>query len=649
MIGKNGEAEIASHDCGTSQDPNQSAPIHDLSRHSSPSPDSLADTKTKRRRLDDTEPSITTLKTTFEQEAGNSMNSASSMQTPPPTSTSTSRRKSQHAQVARFVKESGEKGRRMSFPALAKMDNAEASTSQVDNSPQHFSALQFSPEAFGIQASGPATAPVYPQNKLFWDPEQSVDNMNLDLSLDDTFTSFSAQKALDPFISNHDGPTIDFPTSPAVNLLGANNENTAPFTTSTHIDSLGRSSSTAMARKPSRGNGVDPSLLFSSPGHASEASSMPSMSQRIQDDNLLPYAHQLRDAQMELETQMARKPKRKRCPETDSPAVKAALQTLRDDQSGFKRDLADNSSTSSVTQRPSSRTSLGRSKQRPVPLNSTVRGQRNTGQLQISQKEVPSHKRTSVTLTIDASGRAKTETKVIADEGKHSESALEMDSDRDSDSSSSSSHDEMVMSQTQSFAYPKVQKQPKMGRFTHKSHSHSQKSSYASTVASSSRPHADSESNMARSSSKLFDQPVVRNPNPRASLNAYDRDDESEAETIIDSDDDRGDAQSALKKALESRQNKRSQHPHGSQARNSYIENQDIYPSRRALPHPYYSIESRTPHHNGYKQPHNNTSPTTITDPDLATPSSGRSTFSSDAVRCVCHTTDDDGQLMVQW
>lgn len=63
------------------------------------------------------------------------------------------------------------------------------------------------------------------------------------------------------------------------------------------------------------------------------------------------------------------------------------------------------------------------------------------------------HKRTSVTLTIDASGRAKTETRVM-DESRPS-SRMEVDSDDDGKSISSSSSAGMAMSQPQSFACPR--------------------------------------------------------------------------------------------------------------------------------------------------------------------------------------------------
>lgn len=566
------------------------------------------------------------------------------MQTPPPTSTSASRRKAQQAQVARLVKESAEKGRRMSFPGVAKVDNVDAASPHVQESPNNFASLQFSPDGFGLQMSGPATAPVYPQHKLFWDPEQNGEAMHADFPMDDTFTAFGVQKNSESFGSHHIGGGISFPASPAFNLLGTRAEDPSPFT-SHHVESSTvAESSAAMVRKPSLRHVVNPSLLFSSPGRAAEASDMPPLSQEIQDDNLVPYAHQLRDAQLEMESQVSRKPKRKRGPETDSPAVKAALETLRDDHIAIRSDIAEDLNAIAANRRPLSRSSSSRPKVNTGGGQLSIRKQRSRSRLQAG-KSSQQHKRTSVTFTIDANGRAKTETKVLPDDTNQ---RMDVDSGEGSDSSSSSSNDDMIMSQNQSFSYPQKQKQPKMGRFIHNSHSHSQKSSYASTLGSGNNARSHSESKSRRPSSNLFIQSTVYDHHSRPSMNSRaEMEVESEAETVIDSEDDKGDAQSALKKVLQSRQKRDSRSSMVSAPKNLYTTQQRGYPPQQIPPHPYYMTESLTPTRR--HDPYSNISPTTITDPDLATPSTGHSNISNDSVRCLCQTSEDDGQLMIQW
>ncbi|CAF9907697.1 MAG: hypothetical protein ALECFALPRED_003761 [Alectoria fallacina] len=640
--GQDLETEIASHVHHLSPNPSLPLPPVEPSRQLTSSPNPSLTSEAKRRRLNTNESSVTPLKTGFDHSAGTAMNSAGSMQTPPPTSTSASRRKAQQAQVAKLVKESAEKGRRMSFPNVGKGEGAHGSTSQVEESPQQFPALQFSPEGFGYQMSGPATAPVYPQHKLFWDPEPGGDTMNIDFPMDDTFTTFGmgVQKILDPFVSPQDHTNgIQFPTSPGFNLISTRNDNLATYTSTSYAESP--SNTVTLARGKFAGNAVNPSLLFSSPGRAADVAAMPVVSQAIQDDLLRPYAHQMRDAQIELDMQLARKPKRKRVPETDdSPAVKAALVTLREDQtgrSGVERDHIDEIIEAKAIARSRSRNLYGHAKERQEAGSRSLQKQRSLSRLRDSQR-----KRSSVTLTIDASGRAKT---VVADDTKHaSRSGIPVDNEsEDSESDSSSSSAEMVTSQPQSFAFPSQrQKQPKLGRFFNDPKSHSQRSSYTSTLGSASNAQAPST---RRTSSNLHTQHSSHAYNGAGRTEV-----ESEAETIVDTDDDRGDAQSELKKVLQSRSQKVSKQAVRPESRDGFTGQRRAYPAQGGPLHPYYTTGSYTPGQHGHQDPYSNISPTTITDPDMSTPTTGReSNASGDSTRCVCHMTEDFGEVMIQW
>ena len=639
-IGQDIDTEIASHVHHLSPNPGLPLPPVEPSRQLSSSPNPASISETKRRRLSPDESSITPLKTGFDPSPGQTTNFAGSMQTPPPTSTSASRRKAQQAQVAELVKESAEKGRKMSFPDLARVEGTHGSISQAEESPQQFPALQFSPEGFGFPVSGPATAPVYPQHKLFWDADQGTDTMNIDFPMDDTFTAFGIgiQKSSDPFISTPDHTNgIQFPTSPAFNLITTSHDSIEKLTSSSHAESPSRT--VTSARGKFAGNVVNPSLLFSSPGRAAGIAPMPVASQAIEDETLRPYAHQLRDAQVELDMQLARKPKRKRVAEIDdSPAVKAALVTLRDDQAGVERDHIDDIIEAKAIARSRSRNSYGQARERKEIGSRSLQKRRSRSRLHDSQR-----KRSSVTLTIDASGRAKT---VVADDTrKTARSAKQADSDSESsESDSSSSSAEMVTSQPQSFALPSQRyKQPKLGRFFNDPKSHSQRSSYASTLGSASTAKAFSTQ---RTSSNL-----QKSHSSQTFVSADRAEVESEAETIIDTDDDRGDAQSELKKVLQSRsQNKTGKQAMRPQSRDDYTGQRRAYPSQGRSLHPYHTTGSHTPGHHRYQDPYSNISPTTITDPDLSTPSTGRdSNSSNDSTRCVCHMTEDFGEVMIQW
>lgn len=659
--GQDGEAEIASY--VHHQSPNPSLPLLPVepSRQLTSSPKASSATEAKRSRLQAFSSVTTPLGNRPDREAAPAMNSAGSIQTPPPTSTSSSRRKAQQAQVARMVKESAAKGvRKISAANMANADHSEVPLHQVEESPSQFPNLQFSPEEAGFHMSGPATAPVYPQNKLFWDPDQSTEHMNLEFPMDDTFTIFGMglQKHMDPFISvTGQASGIQFPNPPAFGIPGTAGHSMASITASSHAVSLNQtniSPTTAIMNQGSSrgkyaGTVVNPSLLFSSPGRASHDAEMPSSSHSIQHDALKPYAHQLRDAQIEKEMK-GRKSKRKRGPEVDSPAVKATLQALREDRDGSPISNATAESDAMQSFNGPVRGSSGLSGRRPGHHHSRQGGQESHGHLSRHGSHRQHDKRTAVTLTIDASGRAKTEATVLAEDAKPpSGSRMDVDSgSEDSESSSSSSSAGIAMSQQQSFNYqPQKHQQPKLQRFVNDPKSHSQRSSYASTLASTNASNKLPENLGKRAASTRLQTQTQKFSSHRGPQD----DDHSEAETIIDSEEEKGDAQSELKKVLQQRTNRNlSKLSSLPASRRSSAGQSRPYTSQAGPSHPYYTTHNMTPSPFDYQDPYSNISPTTITDPDLTTPSTGRdSTISSGSTRCICQISEGDGQLMVQW
>ena len=654
--GQDLEAQIASHVHHLSSNPNSPLPPVESAHRLASSPSA----KKVGHRI--SEPTLR-LDTSLDKDSTASMRSAGSMQTPPPTSTSASKRKAQQAQVAKLVQESAAKGRRLSSPNFAKQDNVGASTSQVETSPNLFPGLQFSPEVFGdFSITGPATAPVYPQHKLFWDTEQNTEEMNISFPTDDTFGfGISTQKTLDPFVSTFDQTAVshasipDFGTS-TVDVMGLPMSTT---TTSAHETSF-ISTSGLTEKQPSFGNAVNPSLLFSSPSQAPKPNDLPQL-QVSKSENLQPYAHQIRDAQLEKEFESTRRPKRRRGPEADSPAVKAALKALRDgrsESSGNEQIIRDDVDLPGSSRPRKTRVSSG------PPENHAHRRSSPTKQRSRSQAYPPNSSRqprrkSALTFMIDENGRAKTETRFVdEDGGPASENRMDVDStSQDSESSSSSSDSEdagMTISQHQSFNFPvQKPKQPKLGRFITDPKGHSQKSSYASTFASSST----SNSLPCRETSKRrvitdfampLDTRVQSNTNkfdftPSSAtvsdhLNGIDHDMESEAE----GEDAKGDAQSELKKIMQRRsRSKPAEQLQRSDSGRRLGTQYQAYPSYGTQIHPY--------HTGGYGRGQNtntNISPTTVIDPDFASPSTARTT---DSTRCVCHVTDTDDELMILW
>ena len=588
--------------------------------------------------------------------------SAASMQTPPPTSTSSSRRKVQEAQIARSFKESTSANEKnMSSPSFTHTNNTSNAFPQVEESPLHFQNLQFSPDGFTFPASGPATAPVYPQHKLFWDPEQNIDPMSMDLSMDDSFTDvgLGLQRQLQPFMSEH---TLSAGNQLSHHLAQENessgNLNIADFSTPRHSMALNQtniSPSTAiMTQGSSRGKfaatAVNPSLLFSSPNRPSRSSN-----QTVQDDVLKPYAHQLQDAEIEKELRN-KKTKRKRGVEVESPAVKAATLALREaeeESSQYSSDGVVPGTLGGPVRPPSQHSRRSHRHSKNSLIRKSSQHKRN-GSDPLRQQS----KRASITLSIDASGRASTQTSFVDDRtNDRPKSRMEVDSESESSvTTASSDSTEIVFSQPSSFTYPiDRKKRPKSTHFLPGSSSHSQKSSYSSNFSSNRK---ESLSTPSETSHLPINRRVAREGqaqvhfNPEASfIGGLLRPDESEVETGVNTQDDDGNAQTELKKVLLRRSSHKSSNEHqASTQRRNFAESRPLQTNTGPLHDPFSNYMSTTPSRLSISEAPKNISPTTITDPDLATPSTGQNSAGSNGTtRCICNGTESDGQLMVQW
>lgn len=544
------------------------------------------------------------------------MRSASSMQTPPPTSTSASKRKAQQAQVAQLVKESAANGVRKTTPLFPKPSNAVAK-SPAEASPQQFSTVQFSPEVFGsFQMGGPATAPVYPHQKLFWDPTAEANAMNIDFDPSNTFVdSFGLgnSKHMESFATNNDTMAMSHLATSSFdlgNVMGLSMTSSTPQNTN-YLSSAGLITNGSASKLSN--TVVDPSLLFSSPNRASEQMNMDSSHQANFNENMRPYAHQMKEAERERENSETRKPKRRRGPQNDSPAVKAALQVLRgeEDEDSSQRSSSRNSMSANPLPKRvnSNRVTFEEVAHPPASL------QRRRSSHRSGVARRPS--RRTVTLTIGPDGRAKTETKIVAESAQGT--AMDVDNDSgDTESLSSIEDAQMAISQPSSFAAPINITLPKnIGRFGSSSNLHSHKSSYASTR------------------SNLID-PALTTTFINEPLGGS-QDHDSDGEAALDSADEKGDAQSELKK-MRARRRASGQLP-GS---GPIPGNHPPFAKDALVPGPALI----TPTQDLF----NNISPTTITDPDLATPSTGdASTISSNATRCVCRGHDSKGGLMIMW
>ena len=654
------ETELSSHVHHLSPNPSLPLPPVEPSRQLTSSPNPSASSANQTETLASTG-NTTPLETVNEMELGSSIRSASSMQTPPPTGTSVSKKKAQQAQVAKLAKESTGSGRRKSTPIFPKPQTAAPAESTIQPSPQPFSNIQFSPEAFGgfSMAGGPATAPVYPQNKLFWDPTQNADGLNLDFSTDDAFSDafgIGLSKPMGSFVSTDDPMTISQITSTSFdvdNIMGLSMPSgTTPPDQTNFLSSAGLLSG---SQSKLGTTAVNPSLLFSSPSRAPEQAKVEAALQINQNEVMRPYAHQMMDAQRERESSQHRKSKRRRGPEADSPAVKAALEALRDEDK--ERMIVQRTFRDSINARPPQEVrrakKVGFECTQNEKSSSIHRRESKTRRVETNRK---ASNRTSVELTIGPDGRAKTQTKVVADQPVDLLMGIDSDSG-DTECLSSEDEAKMMISKPSSFAYPsQPTHKPKASRFNPGSNAHSQKSLYASTMMSNSSDGTLPRSrktrrrvasglaldlNAATRSQRPILDPALTTTfisNPLGDSQGT----ESETETVIESDDDRGDAQSELKKIVKDRAQRRasSQIP----ALDGTDSRLDFSNTPNSVPYPMQQ-NLTTPTQDMF----NNISPTTITDPDLATPSTGRDSQMGNSTRCVCHNTGSDGEFMILW
>lgn len=468
--------------------------------------------------------------------------------------------------------------RRMSNSGRIVMGPPETPCRITQASPQLFtnSSLQFSPDLFQPHLmSGPQTAPVYPQQRLFWDSSTPSG---------DAFST--PQPYQDPFAIPQNHLTSPFAPSPGIlpaypssgnqqqpvlpSQGGSSSRSTTrpasiethfptPFTTSPRlVPPIAEDPSLFLSSPARRFGGPDTNTSFSRPAPEKPA-----------------YHHQIEESKREKEFERARRakarrssgilastiePKRSVSPANSNgrPGLKRSLthtgagdrrHSYHQSQVSFASNVSVHSNRSGVLSRN------GRS--------SPLKANHDYNTYQASQR-----KRTSLTFTIDEDGRAKTVVTKLPDDDL-------MDLDEESTESDSDSTDQPI----HSFAFEEQDESPAVSRLR-KEWNHSKTSSYSSRQSS----HTSSNSNRTNE----------------------------------------GNAKEALRAILHDRA------PSNPARRSiSLSQSQQFHSSPPIQQHGY------------------NASPTTITDPDISTPSTDRG--SEGSTRCICNSNSPGGQFMIQW
>lgn len=507
----------------------------------------------------------------------------------------------------------------------------------------------FSPDPFSgsdYTLPGPATAPAYPQHKLFWDPNcmssMDVDFMGANpMSFNTTqaedamgWIPTSSQSFDEPVMSS--GITMPPWESPMSKVQVRRKSSTggarskaanAPSQGLRHKSTTSSHSRGSSRTSQAPEHAVNPLLLCS-------LSSSPTKSAAFSDSTLprdgqqqktrQPYQHQLeqlrREREMEIDPQFSSASPSENIRPTSAMAKPVGRPPVR------------RCMTESSIAPPASRVRpLSMASSRPFPpakaagpvvrRASPVKGRkpRSDG----IREGTTSSKRTSITFSIDENGRAVTETRLISDGAA-----------MDEDSDSSQGNDDFTTSRNASFTCAdEIPRPPKLARFA-------TKSSQSGTDA--------------------------RNPSGRVSLGYSNgsahasfasEDVDSDTETAIMEEmggRSQGNARNALREVLGQRSKASLGQPN--RAGQAFAKPRIGFNSSAATTTTTTTTPTHHRQYSGYSNASTNISPTTITDPDMSTPSTDRdsqaeSSNGESSTRCVCSTQDGGGggHLMIQW
>jgi hypothetical protein len=385
---------------------------------------------------------------------------------------------------------------------------------------------------FSYPMSAPVTAPAFTAAKSFWDPDTGMSGMGIDFSIDDGMFDNGSHKvgnSLDWSRSNQMFPE-------PVNLAPQSSHNTSsqgstskrpraiapkiPMTTADLPVSIAPFNfhHTAMDDPFSMANitgSVDPGLLFSRPHSQStnldsDDASLPLSRPATSHMDLRPYQHQMRESRRDQEELRRSRSSREnsRSRRTERGTVSSPVRGTR---AGLQRSVSDSRSKKAqgnTLTRDSSMLKLNASQDRILLSRSgRISPVKQRPSVLTSIPELhPPKTRTEVKFTIDANGRARTETVVVQEPGSKKTSVHGEAYDSSPYESSSDDEPILIPSRNPSFTLPNA---PRLSSFE------------------TSRRHSASGYSQSESSS----QRSFRQDSP-----------ESEAETVLEDDDGSGDA-----------------------------------------------------------------------------------------------------------
>ncbi|KAI7499409.1 hypothetical protein KC367_g4534 [Hortaea werneckii] len=352
-------------------------------------------------------------------------------QTPPPTR-DTSAKKPQHTEIA-FGTPSTIASRRFTTP----QQPANSHDAVAQQAPLHFPQLQLSPELYDFANLGPASAPVMPQNQLFWDQIGHAPATFLEqVPFEDPF----APNATSSGFTHQAPPPPGCPPAMFQTPGMATFPVQAPQRPATAV-STGNLANAQAQQAPATTTSLDPSLIYSSPMRPIvRSSSRQNRTRQPAPAEAVASATKRKDSGFARQAPQA----------LDAEPAFAGPGLRRNNTVGPARPKSSNSS-SSASETMSRSSSFGHAPRMSSPLKRMGRAPLGS----ISEKKPK--QRPSVVLTVDENGNARTETR--QSQGSPTKSIEErypglFDSDTSDDESDTS---EQPPSRSSSFTFAKTE------------------------------------------------------------------------------------------------------------------------------------------------------------------------------------------------
>ncbi|KAJ5894911.1 Zinc finger PHD-finger [Penicillium taxi] len=551
-----------------------------------------------------------------------SAKSAASMQTPPPTSAS--RRKISEFDLEKSV------GRRATPQTESHL---ETPSRLLGASPSMFANLR-SPDLFQLAALEPTGSPLYPQQRLFWDQDHESNEIPLPgtgsdkdaIDYTSIISAHNSHRDLIPQLPAIDS-SMDLPEFDPFRLCATQPIDAAvfpaPFSTS-----------------PRRPAIEDPAMFLSSPARRFGGPQMTPELGLFSGKRRQPYHHQVEESKRE---------ELRRTHEIGRPLVEPSS-LLEDNDDITPRGIRPGLTRSATHTAMYSR---GIRKSPSKRLGSPTKALRPAHMTRSSSSSVSSlpARSQSVVLRIGRDGRAKTELQSMLDGPTGLTDPLtgmDLDGSATESECDPAEYSEYPVLPRSHSSFALFDDEGRRSWSDSGSRPLS-KGSYTSAVGSSHSGHMSPWQNSSRALNDRFaslgsPEAVKRTPKRHSSLfhsdSSFPRGSVA-SQLLPGEEEDKGDAQHALRQVLMDR----ARGPRPSTA-SSY---------RGQLTRSSYSsahLRSSPPRFNSdFDIPSrlSNTSPVTLVDPELTTPHTDRHTNPSNGTRCVCHSIENGGHLMIQW